>query len=425
MKRRPLTNHPEVSRRIPRWILFGTLLLIPGFLITGCAAGSWAEREVPSFGTEEYAPAAERSASGGSPASPSSQKLMATESADQEISGSFDSPAPAPADGPAANGGPVQPADGQPARPRLRVFSATLEMAVAIVPDARDRIILLAGTFGGYVESSSEDTVVIRVPAARFDEALTEVQGIGRVLHREVGAADVTDQFADIQNRLAIARTSRDRLLELLERSTDPEDQVLILREVRRLTEEIQRLESSLGALADQIAYSRITVRFVSQIAHEDALRTTIPFPWIAALDPVYTTVDRADSRIEIELPDTFAVFQEGRQIAASSATGVRFRAGGLDNEPAGDETFWQHALLHHLSPLYRDARAVETGSRDSGTYHAGVVFTSKDVQPYFFVVLVHVRNDELLIVEAFFPNEAEHDAFLPGILTAVSGDQP
>ncbi len=367
-------------------------------LLTGCAAGiGMAESEAPvpvgrALALGAVAPAA----------------VMADVATELESAESVAEPAPrveAP-----------QPKDESASVDRLRVFSAELEMSVPNVVDGRDEVIALADTFDGYVESSSEQAVTIRVPAERFDEARSAVEAIGRVLRRNVTAADVTDQFTDMESRLVIARTSRDRLLELLERSGDAEDQVRILREIRRLTEEIERLEASLRSLQDQIAFSRISVWFVSRIDQDATIRDAIPFPWIAALEPVYATVGAARRAIPVTLPDSFAVFSEGKTIDAASATGVRFRSGALVNDPAGDEAFWQEALLYNLEPLYRAAERVEAGR------YRGVLLTSKDVQPFYYLVTVTVRNGELIVAEAFFPNETERDAFFPKIVEALQG---
>lgn len=324
--------------------------------------------------------------------------------------GSPQEPAGAPA--------PVDTDDTEASAPRLRVFSADVNLSVSNREESRNRIIELADDFGGYTESSSESSIVIRVPAERFDEALEEVEKIGRVLDRSVFAADVTEQFTDLENRLRIARTSRDRLLELLERSDDPADQVRILREIRRLTEEIEQIESSLRSLENQIAYSRITIRFASQLEQDQSVRNAIPFPWIASLDPLVGRAGSSKSPIGIVVPDIFAVFDEGKRIDASSARGVRFRIGAVENDPVGDELFWQRALEYHLSPLYRETKKLEAG------LYRGILFVSKDVSPFYYLVMVRIRGEEIILAEAFFPTEEENDEVLPLLITALEEDR-
>ena len=115
---------------------------------------------------------------------------------------------------------------------RLRVYSADMTLSVPSVDESRDALLALSDELGGYVESSQTDYVVIRVPASEFDGAVERIAALGIVMSRSVRAADVTDQYADIANRLRIAESARERLEELLTRTDDSREQVKILREI-------------------------------------------------------------------------------------------------------------------------------------------------------------------------------------------------
>ena len=146
---------------------------------------------------------------------------------------------------------------------RLRVFSADMTISVASVDDSREALLSLTDELGGYVESSQRDYMVIRVPAATFDQAIARVASLGIVIDRSIRAADVTEQYADISNRLRIAVAARERLEELLAGSDDSEEQVKILREIRRLAEEIEQLRGEIATLDQLIAFSRVAVTLV------------------------------------------------------------------------------------------------------------------------------------------------------------------
>jgi hypothetical protein len=299
---------------------------------------------------------------------------------------------------------PLEPAgeDGRndPA-PRLRVFSATLELSVASVDRAREQIIALVDDAGGYIETAHQDFLVVRVPASGFEAALERIGQTGDVLSRSIESADVTEQFADLERRLEIARTARERLYELLERTNDSDEQVAILREIRRLTEEIEQLAGRLESLGRLVEYSRITVSLYPRLAGEDVLFESIPFPWIAALNPLAPTIGRARRSFAGELPSDFARFSEGREIRAESADGVRVRVGGRENDPEGDAAFWREALVFHRGPLYAEAVPFEAGR------FLGVAFTSRDATPFVYWVLVAVRTSELVVAEVFFPSDS------------------
>lgn len=312
--------------------------------------------------------------------------------------------------------GSQEPQTEEPAAERLRVFSADLELVVASVEQSRNNIIVTVESLGGYIESSTADFVVLRVPAESFDSAVETIESEGDVRSRRIRTADVTDQFFDLERRLLISQTSRDRLLELLEQAEDADERVRILRDIRRLTEEIEQLRSALESLAQQISYSRISVRLISRIQVSSIGRLQIPFPWIRNLSPVGTTLGPAREGIDLEPGEEFAVFNTGQSLFAEAADGTQFRAGATPNDPGGDEGFWQRALAHHLAPLYREAQELSAGD------YRGVLLRSRDVRPFTYVVLTRVRGDELIVVEIFLPDPDAAERRLDSILTKISG---
>ena len=318
-----------------------------------------------------------------------------------------------------------------PSAERMRVFSANLELSVPAVGTARDQIIDLVEGAGGYVESSNDTYLVVRVPAESFDQSLSAIEGVGDVLSRAVSTADVTDQYQDLQRRLQIVEVSLDRLHQLLERATDPDERVAILRDIRRLTEEKEQLTSAMTSLSRLVRYSRITIRLIARIQTTETALMRIPFSWIASLDPLYATLGEASRPIAIDVPEDFAVFAESSSVRAESssvraesadgvraesADGVRLRISGRKNEPAGSAQFWQQALLYHLGPLYQVAEPVETGD------FMGVRLVSKDTEPFVFVVAVAVRDDELLVAEVFYPDRTAESAHEAELMSALEG---
>lgn len=127
--------------------------------------------------------------------------------------------------------------------------------------------------FGGYIESNSVDqrsyysngslrsaAMVVRIPAERLDDFLREVDGLGNITRREEYVNDVTDQYTDVEARLASLRTEYEALLGLLSRAETLDD---ILRLQSRLTEvrgQIESLERQLRSYDSQIDYSKVSL---------------------------------------------------------------------------------------------------------------------------------------------------------------------
>lgn len=169
-------------------------------------------------------------------------------------------------------------------RKAMLVYTANFTMSVYQVEPALDAVERVANELGGYLASRSDNRIVIRVPRDKYDEAIRRVEKTGDVLHREMNAADVTDEFVDLEARLKNAKNMQKRLSELLQRAPVKEA-LAIEKELGRITEEIERLEGKLKVLRDRIAFSTITVAY--QGRGNAALRGSawsLPFSWVQGL---------------------------------------------------------------------------------------------------------------------------------------------
>jgi hypothetical protein len=84
------------------------------------------------------------------------------------------------------------------------------------------------------------------------------------VLGESRQANDVTEEFVDLGIRIDTARKARDRLLDVLAKAEKVEDILKIEAELRRLTEEIERMEGRKKFLADQVAMATLSATFVA-----------------------------------------------------------------------------------------------------------------------------------------------------------------
>ena len=307
-----------------------------------------------------------------------------------------------------ATAAPQQPAE------RKRIYSGFCRLIVDEVEQAKADLTQFAEQSGGYVESAYEDTIVLRVPADRFRELFEAILDKGELLYKSIETFDVSDYFRDQEMRLRTAERSRQRLYTLLERTEDVEERLEILREIKRLSEEIEGIRLRLESLERRISFSRITVELVPRLPVGEIRKEDIPFAWIASLEPVYGSLARLQGRVRASLGEQFAILEQRRVFRAESSDGTRVRIGSTRNQPHGDEEFWQQALLHHLRPFYRQADPLETGSLK------GVLFTSKDRNPYAYLVTVRVNRGRLYVVEVFFPDLESQERHLAGIREAL-----
>lgn len=167
----------------------------------------------------------------------------------------------------------------------LLVYTATVFLSVFEVERTERAVIDIARELGGFLSLQNDTQVTIRVPAANFREALARIEGVGDVLHRNVEALDVSEEFRDLTIRLANATAMRDRLQALLAQAHTSDEALAVERELERVTLEVEQIKGRMQFLGDRLAYSTITVMFQPHSEGVDQPGTfRLPFPWLDEL---------------------------------------------------------------------------------------------------------------------------------------------
>jgi hypothetical protein len=200
----------------------------------------------------------------------------------------------------AAAGAPLQaatPASPQPPRPPealvdaahsgpLLIYMAAFQLHVYEVEKAQTELKAAAKRLGGFVSEQTDASMTLRIPSARFEEAIVAVESSGKVRARHVQALDVGDQYRDLSVRLRTAEALRDRLEAMLARAAKVEEALQVEKELERIVREIEVLKGQLRAMGDRIALSTIRVDFRPEARPEldgsDAFR--LPYAWLEEL---------------------------------------------------------------------------------------------------------------------------------------------
>ena len=150
----------------------------------------------------------------------------------------------------------------------IRTGSASIEV------DKLDPAILkvrqVASQLGGYIANSSivggrdqvrSATLEVKIPAAKYDQAVGALAGIGKVESVNTSVEDVGEEFVDINARVANAKRLEERLVNLLATRTGKlEDVLAVERELARVREEIERSEGRIRYLKTRAAISTLSV---------------------------------------------------------------------------------------------------------------------------------------------------------------------
>ncbi len=196
-------------------------------------------------------------------------------------------PGPAPADRPPPDAGKdtaKAPAEQvHEAERSLVIYTANITMAVYQVEQGILAVEKIAKDNGGFLAQKGDRAITIRVPRARFEPAIAAVDKVGDVIHRDIQAQDVTDEYVDLEIRIRNARAMRTRLQTLLERA-NVKEALEIEKELNRVTQELELLEGKIKLLKDKVAYSTITVTFAPRGSALQASKIRLPFPWLSQL---------------------------------------------------------------------------------------------------------------------------------------------
>jgi hypothetical protein len=195
--------------------------------------------------------------------------------ADRDLSGSDGSGG---VGGPSTGGG--LPLESQLDRKIVR--TATLELGVEDVGAAVRQVETAATTAGGFVSQSNvfidepapdgdaveapertqTATVTIRVPAEAYAGVMEQLRGIAKEVTSERSeAAEVTEEYTDLQSRLRNLEATETSYLELLAKATAVEDILLVQDRLNGVRLEIEQVQGRINLLDSLTELATITVQ--------------------------------------------------------------------------------------------------------------------------------------------------------------------
>ena len=151
---------------------------------------------------------------------------------------------------------------------RKVIKTAELALEVKSLDQAQETVLSLVETRNGFIasltvndyETRREAQIVARVPSDGFHEVYREVKALGRVERDHVGGQDLTEEFMDLERRIANLQAQEVRVREMFDAADTIED---LLKVEQRLTEvrgQIEQLQGRLRYLKDQVGFSTLNI---------------------------------------------------------------------------------------------------------------------------------------------------------------------
>jgi hypothetical protein len=149
------------------------------------------------------------------------------------------------------------------------IKTAYLTIEVNDVPGSVETLKNLASQKGGYLSSTNiqknynnrlSGSVILRVPAAEFENTLTGVKAIGTVKSVSTQGQDVTEEYVDLQAQKISYQNQLSQYNEIMKKAVKVEDVITVQQQIDRVQTELNRLEGRLKYLDSRIDLSTITV---------------------------------------------------------------------------------------------------------------------------------------------------------------------
>ncbi|HUU55597.1 MAG TPA: DUF4349 domain-containing protein [Armatimonadota bacterium] len=143
---------------------------------------------------------------------------------------------------------------------RLRVEDVTKahEEAARIVREANGYI---ANTSLSSEHGPTRATMTLRLPAEGLDSVMDRIAGLGRLLSKEIGTQEVTEEYVDLSSRKRNLEREEERLLDLLKRAGKVTDLLEVEQHLGRVRGQAEQITGRMRYLENRVSLSTLNVQ--------------------------------------------------------------------------------------------------------------------------------------------------------------------
>ena len=149
------------------------------------------------------------------------------------------------------------------------IYTADLNVETTAFDDAAAGLRQLVEGMGGYFETASvynygdgyrSASYTVRVPSDQFQNLLTQVGQLCHVVRQEESGKNISQQYYDVESRLATQRTKLERLQTLLSQAETMEDIITIESAISDTELAIEQLTGTLRQYDSLVDFSTVTI---------------------------------------------------------------------------------------------------------------------------------------------------------------------
>ena len=159
---------------------------------------------------------------------------------------------------------------------RKLIKNGSIEFEVGSVTETKDKITVLVKDAGGYISSDNQNNYsgsprfeqVARIPSDKLDEFVSQIEGLAKkVDSKTISTQDVTEEFIDVETRLATKKELEARYRDLLKQAKTVKDIIEVEAQLNNVRSEIESMEGRLKYLNSQVSYSTLTIAYYQPVS--------------------------------------------------------------------------------------------------------------------------------------------------------------
>jgi hypothetical protein len=152
---------------------------------------------------------------------------------------------------------------------RMVIQESNMSLLVKDVRDSGDKILAFTKNNGGYMVYASYTrpsenpfaTITVRVPTNKLDQSLKYFKSLAiKVTNENLDGTDITDQYTDIEARLATLKKTQAKFEEILDKATKIQDILEVQREIINLQAQIDSYVGQQKAMEKNAEMTKIVI---------------------------------------------------------------------------------------------------------------------------------------------------------------------
>jgi hypothetical protein len=311
-------------------------------------------------------------------------------------------------------------AEPAPSKARMVNYTGNIYLQSAEPEAVIDTVVQRAKAKGGSIDNRRNGFVSLQIPVAEFNSFFNYILTLGLVTSKNISANDITEAYADNAARLQIAESTLARLQQLLAAAKTEPEKIALLKEIQRVSEQIEQAKLTEKELLRKAAFSTITLWVNNMPQQPIPLKQNIKaFEWLRELTST-ASHSNEHKALELEVPKDFIeikLFQirDVNLWSTASALNATFQAFERKNEPQGTPDFWINAMLEFFKYEYRAEL-----KNEENFYMVRLQSYHTEPEIHYIAILKQSNKKTLKIAVAKFPNsevEQKHSEAVKEVL--------